>query len=56
MIFHENYLLPDDSREISYFIFSKIRKDVTKFAICCHRDWRLRVNPFDFEGFSIAGS
>ena len=28
MIFHENRLLADDSREISYLIFSKIRKDV----------------------------
>ena len=26
MIFHENLLLADDSHEISYLIFSKIRK------------------------------
>ena len=27
----------DNSHEISYPIF---RKDVTKFAVCCSRDWR----------------
>ena len=30
MIFHENRLLADDSHEISYLIFLKIVKDVTK--------------------------
>ena len=43
MIFHENRLLTDDSHEISYLIFSKIRKDVEKFVVCCSRDWRLKV-------------
>ena len=42
MIFHENRLLADDSREISYLIFSKIRKDVEKFVVCCSRDWRFK--------------
>ena len=28
MIFHENCLLANESHEISYLIFSKIRKDV----------------------------
>ena len=41
MIFHENRLLAGDSHEISYLIFSKIRKDVAKCVICCSRDWRL---------------
>ena len=41
MVFHENRLLADDSHEISYLIFfSKIRKDVAKFVVCCNRDWR----------------
>ena len=30
MIFHENCLPTDNSHEISYLIFSKIRKDVAK--------------------------
>ena len=42
MIFHENRLLADDSHEISYLIFSKIRKDVTKFVVCCGCDWCLK--------------
>ena len=32
MIFHENRLLADVSHEISYLIFSKIRKDVAKLS------------------------
>ena len=32
MIFHENRLLADDSDEISYLIFSKIRKDVANLS------------------------
>ena len=39
MIFHENRLPADDSHEISYLIFLKIRKDVSKFVVCCSRDW-----------------
>ena len=41
-MFHENRLLTDDSREISYLNFSEIRKDVTKFVVCCSRDWRFK--------------
>ena len=41
MIFHENRLLADDSHEISYLIFLKIRKDVTKFVVCCFKGYRL---------------
>ena len=43
MIFHENHLLADDSHEISYLIFSKIGKDVSKFVVCCSCDGALRV-------------
>ena len=32
MIFHQNRLQADDSNEISYLIFSKIRKDVVKLS------------------------
>ena len=48
MIFRENCLLADNSHEISFLIFSKIRKDVAKFVVCCSRDWRLKEdgNPF----------
>ena len=42
MIVHGNRLLADDSHEISYLIFSKIRKDVAKFVVCCSRDWRFK--------------
>ena len=38
MIFHENCLL-----------FSKIKKDVAKFLVCCNRDLR-------FKGYSQASS
>ena len=38
MIFHENCLLADDSHEISYLIFLKIRKDVIKFVMIKSRD------------------
>ena len=39
MIVHENCLLADNSHEISYLIFSKIRKDVGKIVVCCSCDW-----------------
>ena len=39
MIFHENRLPADDSHEMSYLIFSNIRRDVTKFVVCCSSDW-----------------
>ena len=43
MIFHENRLLADDSREISYIVFfSKIMKDVIKFVVCYSCDWRFK--------------
>ena len=42
MIFHENRLLADHSHDISYLIFSKIRKDVEKSVVCCSRDWRFK--------------
>ena len=42
MLLHEDRLLADDSHEISYLIFSKIRKDVAKFVVCCSRDWRFK--------------
>ena len=42
MIFHENRLLADDSPEISCLIFSKIRKNITKFVVCCSCDWRFK--------------
>ena len=42
MIFHENRLLADDSQEILYLIFSKIKKDVAKGVVCCSRDWRFK--------------
>ena len=38
MIFHENRLLADDSHEISY-LFLWV---VTKFVVCCSRDWRFK--------------
>ena len=44
MIFHENRLLADDSHEISYLIFSNIRKDVAEFVVCCSRDLRANLN------------
>ena len=31
---------------------SLIRKDVTKFIICCSRDWRL-INPLYTNGFIL---
>ena len=43
MIFHENRLLADDSQIISYLIFSKIRKDVATFVVCCSCDWQFKV-------------
>ena len=42
MIFHENCLLADDSHEISYLIFLKIKKDIAKFFVCCSRNWRFK--------------
>ena len=42
MIFHENCLLADNSHAISSLIFSKIKKDVAKFVVCCSRDWRFK--------------
>ena len=38
-MFHENRLLADDSHNISCLIYSKIRKNITKFAVCYSCDW-----------------
>ena len=35
-------MMADDSHEISYLIFLKIRKSVTKFVVCCSHDWRFK--------------
>ena len=42
MIFHENRLLADDSHEISNLIFSKIKKGVANFVVCCSCDWHIK--------------
>ena len=45
MLFHENRLLAEDFQEISYLdtlFYSKIRKAVSKFAVCCSHDWRFK--------------
>ena len=34
---HDNRLPADDSHVISYLTFSKIKKDVAKFVVCCSR-------------------
>ena len=49
MIFHENRLPTDDSHEISYLIFLKIRKYVAKFVVCCSRNMR-------FKGYNLKDS
>ena len=43
MISHENRLLADDSQEISYLMFLKIRKDVAKFVSAAVVTGALRV-------------
>ena len=48
MKFLENRLLADISQEIN-LIFSKMRKDDTKFVVCCSCDWR-------FKGYSHASN
>ena len=35
------YFMTDDSHEL-YLIFSKILKDVARFAVCCSCDWRFK--------------
>ena len=42
MVFHENRLLADDSLEYHNLFLSKIGKDVSKFVVCCSRDWRFK--------------
>ena len=44
MVFHENRLLADDSHEISYLIFCKIRKDVENLSSAAVMIGALRVN------------
>ena len=39
MIFHENRLLADDSHDISYLIFVENWENISKFVVCCSRDW-----------------
>ena len=51
MIFHENRLLADDSREKSYLIFSKIGKDVSKFVFCCSCDEGLKRRRLGMKGW-----
>ena len=43
-MFPESRLLADDSHEISYLIFSKIRKDVAKVSSAAAVTGALRVN------------
>ena len=43
MLFHENCLLADDSHEISYLIYWKIKKYVAEIAICCICDLRFKA-------------
>ena len=52
MIFHENRLLADDSHEISYIIFSKIKIDVTKLSSAAVLVGALRVKCMCF-GLSL---
>ena len=54
MIFHENRLLADDSHEISYFIFSKIRKDVKNMSPAAVVIGALRVNKVTSKSFPCA--
>ena len=42
MIFHENRLLADDLVKYHTLFFLKIGKDVSKFVVCCSRDWRFK--------------
>ena len=42
MIFRESRLLADDSHENHILVFTKIRKDVAKFVVCCCGDWRFK--------------
>ena len=48
MIFHENCLLADNSHEISYLIFSKIRKDVANLSSAAVVIGALRVKIVDY--------
>ena len=47
MIFRENRLLADDSHEIVYLIFLKIRKDVANLSSAAVMIGTLRVNHCD---------
>ena len=44
MIFHENRLLADDSHEMLYLNFSKIRKDIANLSSAAVVIGALRVN------------
>ena len=41
---HEILCQAEDSHEISSLIFSENNEEVFMNAVCCSRDWRLRVN------------
>ena len=47
-MFHKNRLLADDSHEISCLIFSKIRKNITKFVVRCSCDWRFKGKTMQY--------
>ena len=49
MIFHENCLPADDSHEISYLIFSKIKKDVPNLSSAAVVIGALRVKIWSVQ-------
>ena len=50
MIFHENCLLADNSHEILYLIFSKIRKHVANLSSAAVVIAALRIKKEDYTG------
>ena len=53
MIFHENRLLADDSREITFFLIT--RKDVAKSVVCCSPVLFVSVTLKALHDFVIKG-
>ena len=49
MVFHENHLLADDSHEISYLIFYKLRKTLQNLSSAAVVIDALRVNNYHAE-------
>ena len=49
MVFRENRLLADDSHEISFLISFENEEGVTRFVVCCSRDWRIKVKIIFFS-------